>query len=868
LLSLKWNVQNWSDEDREAFAERIRIAPDFQLPQLDSWNTANCRRHRIGWVEDYYEGGEDKKRVITDRPMPGCRECAITFRRHQRISIAWLYFKKNALLADTMGPQPLDAKVLTPAGWASMGTVVPGDEIVSPSGGASFVEQVHERGVRPVYRVTFSDGTSTRAADNHLWSVNSPDRNFHGRPYLTMTTADMLGCGLQYHSGNYKFYIPVAVASDYHHETPKAFDPYFVGAWLGDGSGSAISSDHELVSSLRAEGLVGLSHEKRVPAQYLWATVADRLSLLQGLLDTDGTPGDKAGIEWGSVSAGLADDMEFLVNSLGGTYTRSLESPTYTYKGETRVGQPFHRFYISLPGDVPPFRSSRKKEKYSTPTKYQPTRAIVSIEYEADEEVRCITVSDKSHLYLTDHHIVTHNSGKTVSAGGLLAMLKQTGELADPDMGGKGRAVIIPRSPALRQWQQELHRMMPTLNTQIAVGPKLDRRRMYAQRWDALLIGPQMLINDAPALLDAHGQFSLVLTDDIDLLRNMNNRASESIELLSNLSDRTVIMTGTPLQKALPELYAQLHPLGGETLFGSIETFKANHMRKDRVAELSPQGLIVGYKTQTTYHNMDLLKKKIRPLYMRRTAADLEDVDLPTINPTDVLLELYPRQREAYQQLQRGVVELLKDGELKSKGVHARAKLTYGAQICTGLAALGLPDEPQTSVKMDWVMDNIRRGGDLGNEKVVIFAQYKNTIRALQERMRGHDIGFVTIMGGVNNTTRNENVERFWRDDNCRVLVGTQAIEQSLNLQVARHLINLDMIMNPARMEQLAGRIRRDGSAYKHVFVHNLLTVETQEDRYLPLLEREAALAGYVWNESSELFAQLSPVQLLRLITG
>ena len=393
---------------------------------------------------------------------------------------------------------------------------------------------------------------------------------------------------------------------------------------------------------------------------------------------------------------------------------------------------------------------------------------------------------------------------------------------------------------------------------------------MYAQRWDVLLIGPQMLVKDLPYLLKAHGRFSLVLTDDIDLLRNMENQASESVYTLSSLSNRTVIMTGTPLQKKLHELYAQFYPIGGSRLFGTMNEFKATHMRTDKVAERdSKSGLIIGYKNQTTYHNMEQLKTKIRPLYLRRTAADLEDVELPTINPTDVFLELYPRQREAYRELQRGVVELLKDGELTRKAVHARAKLTYGAQICTGLAALGQPDEPMTSVKLDWVLDNVKRGGDLGEEKVVVFAQYKNTIRALQARLNGHDIGNVTIWGEDNNMQRRaEAVERFWQDDSCRILIGTQAIEQSLNLQVARHLINLDMIMNPARMEQLAGRIRRDGSAYKHVFVHNLLTVDTQEERYLPLLELESALAGYVWDESSELFQALSPQQMLRLITG
>lgn len=564
-MTLKWDVRNFTDAEREAFAWRIHETPDFKLPHLSAWNYQLCKKHRYGWVEEYFESGEDKKRVVDTRPMPGCRECAIIFRRHQRISTAWLYYKKRALLADTMG------------------------------------------------------------------------------------------------------------------------------------------------------------------------------------------------------------------------------------------------------------------------------------------------------------------SGKTTSAGGLLAMMKETGELADPRDGGKGRAIIVPRSPALRQWQYELYRMMPNLDTAVAMGSVAQRAQLYSDPWEVLLIGPQMLVNDVKSgALMVRDQYSLLLTDDIDLMRNSENQAYNAIERIGNLSDRMVVMTGTPLQKQLTELYNQVYNIGGGQLFGSLETFKANHVRRDKVAERHPtSGLVIGMKTVTTYRNMDVLKKKIRPLYMRRTAADLEDVELPTINPTDHFLELYPKQRERYRELQKGVLQMVKEGQIETKHVHMRAKLTYGAQICSGLASLGEDDEPMTSVKMDWVIDKLKAGGDLENEKVVIFAQYKNTIKALHKRMAGWDIGYTTVWGDNKNATeRADNVERFWTDPKCRVLIGTQAIEQSLNLQVARHLINVDMIMNPARMNQLAGRIRRDNSAFKHVFVHNLLTVDTQEERYLPLLEREEALANYVWDESSELFNALSPMMMSRLITG
>ena len=76
------------------------------------------------------------------------------------------------------------------------------------------------------------------------------------------------------------------------------------------------------------------------------------------------------------------------------------------------------------------------------------------------------------------------------------------------------------------------------------------------------------------------------------------------------------------------------------------------------------------------------------------------------------------------------------------------------------------------------------------------------------------------------------------------------------------------MILNPARMTQLAGRISRDGSHHKTVYVHNLLTRDTQEENYLAVLEREQALLDSVWGTTNELFRQLSGLELLNLIAS
>jgi SNF2 family DNA or RNA helicase len=459
----------------------------------------------------------------------------------------------------------------------------------------------------------------------------------------------------------------------------------------------------------------------------------------------------------------------------------------------------------------------------------------------------------------------TMGAGKTATAGILLALLRETGELSLQRMGnGMGRAIIVPRSPALAQWQRELLRMIPDLNLTMIEGTKKQRVQQYIQPWEVLLIGPEMLNGDKDML--SKFDLSLFMTDDVDSLRNRENISAANLKRLGRKADRMVVMTGTPLQKRLKELHSVLEPLGGLQVFGTEQSFLANYERVDMVTEYR-DGRPVSRRPQTVYRNLDDLKMKMKPMVLRRTAKDLTDVTLPAINAEDILLELYPAQQARYDDLKRDVLLLFKEGGTEVKHLTAMSRLTYGSQICTGLAALGEEDGPKTSVKLDWLMNALT--GDLEEEKVVVFAQYKNTIRALHRRLEREGIGYATIWGEEKNkAVRQREQDRFWDDPKCKVIIGTQAMEQSLNLQISRHLVNLDMILNPARMSQLAGRIRRQGSAFKHVFVHNVLTIDTQEERILPLLEREAALASHVWDESSELFQALSPLMMMQLITG
>src|SRR4029077_6786333 len=102
-----------------------------------------------------------------------------------------------------------------------------------------------------------------------------------------------------------------------------------------------------------------------------------RTSLLQGLLDTDGCVRQSDNnIEYTTVSPRLAQDVAFLIQSLGGTARIRTKPTSYTLNGERRACKLAYRMSVILPAEIQPFRLSRKAAVYTRRPKYAPSRAI------------------------------------------------------------------------------------------------------------------------------------------------------------------------------------------------------------------------------------------------------------------------------------------------------------------------------------------------------------------------------------------------------------------------------------------------------------------------------------------------------------
>jgi hypothetical protein len=153
--------------------------------------------------------------------------------------------------------------------------------------------------------------------------------------------------------------------------------------------------------AVTAAGISGFkSPDKFVPDTYKFSSPKNRLSILQGLLDTDGSATGGAASFYSS-SLRLAEDVRFIVQSLGGSATINRKPDARGYRDQYDV-------HLMLPTGAP-FRLTRKLAKFRKRTN-PAHRTIVSVAHVRRGPVRCISVDAPNGLYLTDSFIVTHNS--------------------------------------------------------------------------------------------------------------------------------------------------------------------------------------------------------------------------------------------------------------------------------------------------------------------------------------------------------------------------------------------------------------------------------------------------------------------------
>lgn len=371
----------------------------------------------------------------------------------------------------------LDSDLMTPNGYIKMKDVTMNDKIIGDDGIPHNIIGIYPQGEKNIYRITFSDNTHVDCSEDHLWTVLTSHNYSHGGSYRTVSVKDILDGKLPYYyntkSGiKYNLRVPMCKPIEFEKKN-LPIHPYALGLLIGDGSfvngtPKFTNPEKDVVDLLRnylgkrysvtvcstakdyeyciadnekvvrdknndgtfAEGyrngikvrlsqlgLFGcISSSKFIPEIYKYSSVKDRIDILSGLMDTDGSIERQGCYSFSSKSEQLIKDIKFIVESLGGTCTYSKRNTRYTDKYGNR-SKPFlsYRCYFKFNSSILPFKSKKHKDKYNKfPCKSkrgtEPVRVIRNIEYVGKQECQCIAIDSKSHLYLTNNCIVTHNT--------------------------------------------------------------------------------------------------------------------------------------------------------------------------------------------------------------------------------------------------------------------------------------------------------------------------------------------------------------------------------------------------------------------------------------------------------------------------
>ena len=356
--------------------------------------------------------------------------------------------------------------------WRPIGDAKVGDEIFGADGKPTKILGVYPQGKVPLFEVTLRDGRSLVTCDQHLWRVY----DHQARDYKTLPLMEIMKrykynrkyTGSKYKDGKdriaevYNYYVPMNKCVEFS-EKDLPLDPYYVGLWLGDGSRgtshiTTIDNEiveyleglaknyglrlHKVVESYRLSGVkgkknpitdalrkLGIITDKHIPEIYMKGSYEQRMALLQGLMDSDGTVTKQAQVSFSQADEALAIQVRDLANSLGihastvknnhVNYTKKDGSKSVAWSTILYTGEPVFRLKRKL---------DRLKPKSTKGAEFRRNHsAIVDIKRVEDDYATCIRVDNDDRLFITKDYIVTHNSTILSSLTSWLATVRANG---------------------------------------------------------------------------------------------------------------------------------------------------------------------------------------------------------------------------------------------------------------------------------------------------------------------------------------------------------------------------------------------------------------------------------------------------------
>jgi SNF2 family DNA or RNA helicase len=402
---------------------------------------------------------------------------------------------------------------------------------------------------------------------------------------------------------------------------------------------------------------------------------------------------------------------------------------------------------------------------------------------------------------------------------------------------GVGRVLIVCPTSLKYQWKSEIERFTDS-DVFVVEGTVVARRKHYEKiSAQYTIAGYHTVANDLKQLNDL--DFDLIILDEAQRIKNWATKTSAAIKKLR--ATYAVVLTGTPLENKLEELYSIMQVIDQFRL-PPLYSFLNRYTIKEE------NGKVVGFR------HLKEIGETLGDLLLRRTKKQVLK-QLPKRMDKTLLVAMTQEQMALHNGLSEEVGKLIAKWQ-RQRFLHENDRkrlmlfLSQMRMACDSTFILDQKTRHDTKVmELMCILEEFFTNGD--GEKVVVFSQWERMARLVAQELEERNIGFQFLHGGVPSQKRGDLLTNFKEDPDCLVFLSTDAGGVGLNLQNASLVINMDIPWNPAVLEQRIGRVYRMGQE-RVVQVINLVSKHTIEERLLNVLKFKDSMAKGVLDDGED----------------
>ena len=438
--------------------------------------------------------------------------------------------------------------------------------------------------------------------------------------------------------------------------------------------------------------------------------------------------------------------------------------------------------------------------------------------------------------------------GKTIQTISLITYLIEKKRQHGPYL------VIVPLS-TLTNWNSEFERWAPSVNRIVYKGPPNQRKNFQQQirygNFQVLLTTYEFIIKDRPILSKI--KWLHMIVDEGHRMKNAQSKLSSTISQYYHTRYR-IILTGTPLQNNLTELWAMLNFVL-PNIFKSAKSFDewfntpfANTGGGDKMELTEEESILV----------IRRLHKVLRPFLLRRLKKDVEK-DLPDKQERVIKCNLSALQAKLYKQLMLHNRINVMGADGKKTGMRGLSNMLMQLRkLCNHPFVFEEVEDQMNPQKMTndliWrtagkfeLLDRVLPKFQATGHRVLLFFQMTQIMNIMEDFLRFRGIKYLRLDGSTKADDRSELLKLFNAPNSeyfC-FLLSTRAGGLGLNLQTADTVIIYDSDWNPHQDLQAQDRAHRIGQK-NEVRILRLITSNSVEEKILERAQYKLDMDGKV----------------------